>query len=566
MAQQPDADSATLRQVRGWISSGVTLNFVSPPAVVDHENTFSVLEHAVEVRGRIQEYIAFEAIVPLPADHPRPFGIQPLHVIIKPAKKPRLVIDLSRNLNDHLEYQYFSYSSVRDAMELSSQDCWYGKLDLTNCFLSFPLHPSALPHFIFAFEGRLYQFVRMPFGLSSAPRICTQLLSVVEFALQQAGIAALVRYLDDFLLIALSRAASQHALTEAQRIIASFGLVVNPDKTEGPAQRIAFLGIQLDSIARTLSCTPDRIAELRRFLTEALTMHQLPLPFLATLIGKLSFASQVLPGARPFVRSMIDLLHRRRSSLKVRQAGASSLSSSRAADRLHYAQQHATVRADRRFRADVRFWLAHLHSWNGAQRWRSVQSAPFVFASDASLYGFGFYIESTPPTVATSVWPRRLRLGSGFSGTWSPQDAALITGTGQMSWCEMFAVYAALLTYRCLLSNSCVVFYIDNQTDVFVLNKQKTGSCRLAGLLRRIYQIASDDNISVFARHRPGVDNVLADFLSRPALHGSSDIAGSWREAHPDQSARLLSVSIVHSQQFGNMRDRPSSTTSPPSA
>ena len=47
------------------------------------------------MRLRIQEYIAFGAIVQLLDDHPRPFGVQPLHVIIKEGKKPRLVIDLS---------------------------------------------------------------------------------------------------------------------------------------------------------------------------------------------------------------------------------------------------------------------------------------------------------------------------------------------------------------------------------------------------------------------------------------------------------------------------------------
>ena len=41
------------------------------------------------------------------------------------------------------------------------------------------------------------------------------------------------------------------------------------------------------------------------------------------------------------------------------------------------------------------------------------------------------------------------------------------------------------------------------------------------------------NNISLYARHRPGVDNVLADFLSRPELHGSTDIVGAWATAHP---------------------------------
>ena len=299
MAQHPKADLPTLQRIRAWVTDGVTLDLVSTPECVDHENTFSVLQEADAVRVRIQEYIDFGALVLLPADHPVPYGVQPLHVIIKEGRKPRLVIDLSRNMNAHLEYQYFSYSSVREAVELASPHCWFSKLDLSNCFLSFPLHPSVWPHFIFRFEGQLYQFTSMPFGLSSAPRICTELLSVVAFRLTLEATERNLRFLDDFLLIDQDVVSARASLATAQTVIDAFGLVVNPAKTEGPAQRLAFLGILLDSCAQTLSCTPERLVELRTLLVNAMTSTRMRLTALASLIGKLHFAAHVLPGAPP---------------------------------------------------------------------------------------------------------------------------------------------------------------------------------------------------------------------------------------------------------------------------
>ena len=115
MTRQPNADLHSLGRIREWVTGGVTLDLISTPERVFHENTFSVIQQADAVRTRLREYMAFGAVVTLPAGHPLLFGVQPLHVIIKPEKKPRLVIDLSRNLNDHLDYEYFSYSSVREA-------------------------------------------------------------------------------------------------------------------------------------------------------------------------------------------------------------------------------------------------------------------------------------------------------------------------------------------------------------------------------------------------------------------------------------------------------------------
>ena len=156
-----------------------------------------------------------------------------------------------------------------DAVEASHSGCWYGKLDLSNCFLSFPLHPSVRRYFCFRFEGELYQFTHMPFGLSTAPRVCTQLLSVVNFALAELGIRD-IRYLDDFFLIGASEEDMARHLLLAQSAIRQFGLVVNPDKTEGPAQSLSFLGVQLDSVDQTVSCTPQRVEELTTLLRSLL--------------------------------------------------------------------------------------------------------------------------------------------------------------------------------------------------------------------------------------------------------------------------------------------------------
>jgi hypothetical protein len=548
MADNPRVDHSCLDQIRSWIRDGITLDLDSIPLDVEHDNTSTVTHNADLVRKRLNEYIAFDAVVELSPEHPRPFGVQPLHVIIKPDRKPRLVIDLSRNLNDHLHYEYFSYSSVRDATELSTKDCWYGKLDLSNCFLSFPLHHSAWPHLIFRFDGRLYQFRRMPFGLASAPRICTMLLSVVHYRLSRL-LTAIVRYLDDFLFISTSREASQQALSAAQQIMSDFGLVVNPDKTEGPSQQLAFLGIQLDSVSQTLSCTPARIAEITQLLSAAVSSSKIQLSALASLIGKLQFATAVLPGARPFVRRMLDLqqLHQRRYNARHRLSPATRARP----QRLRFILQHARVFVDRGFIEDVRFWQAHLLQWNGSASWRSPQSQPFCFASDASLHGFGFYLESTPPGYDTSTWPHQLCVGTGFIGSYAASHSTLHSTSGQMTWCELYAVYAALYTYRTLLRARCALFLVDNETDVHILNRQATRSARLAGLLREIYTISVQFNISIHARHRRGVENTLADFLSRPSLHTSNtSIVHQWRDAHPDLSDRLSSVSFVSSSQF----------------
>ena len=104
---------------------------------------------------------------------------------------------------------------------------------------------------------------------TSSPTYSSRHQRKIALALAEHGISD-VRYLDDFFLIAKSEEDMSRDLRLAQSVIRQFGLVINPDKTEGPAQQLFFLGVQLDSVAQTVSFTPERVEELTALLRSLL--------------------------------------------------------------------------------------------------------------------------------------------------------------------------------------------------------------------------------------------------------------------------------------------------------
>ena len=50
LAQEPGADLSLLARIRSWITDGVTLDLVSTPECIHHENTFSVTQEEDAVR------------------------------------------------------------------------------------------------------------------------------------------------------------------------------------------------------------------------------------------------------------------------------------------------------------------------------------------------------------------------------------------------------------------------------------------------------------------------------------------------------------------------------------
>jgi hypothetical protein len=215
------ADLTLLAEVRKMIATGIRSEFKDgPPPARSYGNTFTFKANASKCTDRLRVYRDMGALHQL--SEPPALGsyTQPLHGVLKPGKKARVCVDLSRNFNDFLVDVPFQYSSVKSTVDLTLEcptASYFVKLDISSCFLSFPLHPADYNFFVVEAGGDFHQFLCMMFDLKSAPRI-TLLLDVVSSAIADAGIAH-VRYLDDFFIVGSTALRAWASAHEAARII-----------------------------------------------------------------------------------------------------------------------------------------------------------------------------------------------------------------------------------------------------------------------------------------------------------------------------------------------------------
>ena len=241
--------------VRSFMQNGIPVDPNPLPTDRQFPNTSSVKEHATACRERIAYFSDMGAVSRVTRSALS--AVHPLHVVVRPGKKPRLVLDLSKNLNDLLTVPHLRMSaSVDSAVAMSSPGCWFAKLDISDCFLSFSIAKDATRHLGFQFEGQLYRFDRMPLGLSTASSHCETLLSVVSWLLTSRGVKH-VRYCDDILIVGRSRADCASMTDIALATLDQFGFAVAASKTVHATQRIEFLGVDIDSIACVVAALHD---------------------------------------------------------------------------------------------------------------------------------------------------------------------------------------------------------------------------------------------------------------------------------------------------------------------
>ena len=168
-------------------------------------------------------------------------------------------------------------------------------------------------------------------------------------------------------------------------------------------------------------------------------------------------------------------------------------------------------------RSDIRIWLEFLKSWNHQARWRRHPD-PITIHHDASKHGFGFYLSGLPDDFPVADLPVALRPGNSFAGAFSDSDLRGPVARN-ICWAELFAIVYSLALYGPYFANRDITVFTDNMSDVSIINRQSTTDPELLALLRLLYLCCVTHNIGIRAEHVPGVDNVVADFLSRPALH-----------------------------------------------
>ena len=80
---------------------------------------------------------------------------------------------------------------------------------------------------------------------------------------------------------------------------------------------------------------------------------------------------------------------------------------------------------------------------------------------------------------------------------------------------ELFGVTAAVLAWIHKFRNKRIILFCDNQSVVDMINVTSTSCRHCMVLIRMIVLKGLIENIRIFARHVKGVNNGLADSLSR---------------------------------------------------
>ena len=240
-----------------------------------------------------------------------------------------------------------------------------------------------------------------------------------------------------------------------------------------------FWGIEFDKVGDELRLPAAKLGELKLELSTWLVKSSCSKRELLSLAGSLSFAAKVVPRGRTFVRRLFN-----------------ATADMTCMDKQVVIHQEATE--------DIHWWSACCEEWNGralfiGRNW--TPASKVSLRTDTSGLGFGI--------VFGNEW---------CCGTWSPEEEGY-----SIEWKDLYPIVLAIAMWGSHLSGLRLTVRCDNEA---VCHIWKSGTCNfrpIMTLLRAGLPIDARYNVVVLLVPVPGVDNTLADCLSRMQVQRFED-------------------------------------------
>ncbi|VDH91426.1 Hypothetical predicted protein [Mytilus galloprovincialis] len=420
------------------------------------------------------------------------FKISPLNSVYKKdSVERRVILDLSfppgRSVNDFISKDVYlgervqlSYPKVDDLVGIIKDKggkCLVFKKDLKRAYRQIPIDPGDLHLVGFQWDNKLFADRVLPMGLRSSALICQRITTAVSFMFYKMGYMV-INYLDDF-----GGADTVDKADEAYialgALLDSCGLEESKQKGVAPTTRMEFLGITVDTVKLTLEVTSDRVLEISLLVQAWLRKKKASLRELQSILGKLHFVSTCVRPGRLFVSRLLNWL---RSAFPSNVVGSG-----------HKIYRKIPVEVQK----DLLWWHRFLSSYNGIsmmslEDWSSPDE---IFSSDACLEGFGAI---TSNQYFHAVFPSDIT-----------KDQLHI------NCLELLAIVVAVKIWGKTFCGKKILIFCDNEASVQVINSGSSKDAFMQTCLRELCFIQASFQFEVRARHILGVENRLADYLSR---------------------------------------------------
>lgn len=410
--------------------------------------------------------------------------ISNIFLVPKPNGSKRLILNL-KNLNKFIDAPHFKLEDLRTARDLMFQNCYMATLDLKDAYYLIHVKKSSQKFLSFRFNGKLYKFTCLPFGLNTAPYTFTKIMKVVVGHLRNRGFQSVV-YLDDVFLLGNSYSQCLENIKETCKLIEGLGFIINKEKScLIPKKTCKFLGFILNSQNMCITLPPEKQEKIVEKIKKVKSWSHCKIRDFASFIGILGACCHALRYGWVYLK---DFEREKFRALKKSNDNFEK-----------------TMKLPHSIIYDLNWWEKNIKNASNP-----INNFHFIaeIYSDASLSGWGAHCGK-----------------ESVNGFWTTIEQQY-----HINYLELLSAFLALKSLAKDKRDCNILLRIDNTTAISYINRMGGIQFeRLSRLAKIIWQWCEERKIWIFASYVRSADNSRADKESRrlepETEFGLSDVA-----------------------------------------
>ena len=389
----------------------------------------------------------------------------------------RVIVDLSwpkgNSVNDFVDSDHYmgtkfmltfpSIDDITSQITRLGRGCLLYKVDISRAFRHIKMDPSDYQKLGLNWDGFYFDSC-LPFGFKHGSKIFQRTSDAVRFIMNKQNYD-IINYIDDLIGFGLPSTVYD-SFQYLCDLLQELGLTISKKKLVPPSTLVTCLGVQIDTVQGTIAVPPEKLQKIMHMCTAWENRSQVRKRDLQSLLGSLMHITKCVKSSRSFLNRMLQ--------------------------NLRNAKNADIVELNEEFYKDLTWFKNFLPHFNGVCLYNH-QLLQGIVQVDASLQGLGGRWNNC-------VYSLQIPLGMDNLG---------------IVQLEMLNVYLALRIWAKYWAGRRVRFECDNQAVVTVLKTGRTRDPVLAAYARNIQMLASVFDIEVTVIHLPGIQNTVADLLSR---------------------------------------------------
>ena len=345
--------------------------------------------------------------------------------------------------------------NIRDFTSQLHGTTVFSKVDLYKGYHQIPVAPEDIPKTAVITPWGLWEFLRLPMGLSNASQSFQRLMDEVTRDLPRTFV-----YLDDVLVASRSEAEHREDLRRLFERLRDFGLAINPGKCEFGRDRVEFLGFAVTKSG--ISPTASKISAVTEFPRPS------DVKGLQRFLGMLNYYRSLIPKAAAILKPLYTATSTTAKKVDWTPEAISAFDSAKAALAQATAVVHPDPNAELALTTDASsIAVAAVLEQRGRSGWE-----PLAF----------FSRHLRPAEIKYSAFDR-----------------------------ELLAIHLAVRHFRDILTGMPFTIFTDHKPLVTAFS-----STTVPWSARQQRHLLAVSEYSPRVVHVAGKDNVVADALSRP--------------------------------------------------